>query len=800
MLRKTLNYLPILVLTLSLLPMSVPAQAASRTMNLKGTNSGGVKANRTKARNVKAHDIGSPFQVLHSFTGGTDGDAPSGGVNLDASGNIYGATTGAGTAGDYGTLYKIDTAGNYTVLYDFQNGSDGYSPIEAPLPPDASGNMYGTADGGGVGGQGTIYQFNPTTNTFTTLYSFSGPDGSGPMGLTPDSSGNFYGFTPTGGPSDAGTVFMWSTTTGALNTLYSFTGGSDGQTPFFGSLVRDASGNLYGTTSRGGNTNYGAVFELSYSSSGNCPAGSNQTPGSSWCETVLYSFAASPDVELPESGVAKDASGNLYGTGRTKGLYRDGGVWKLTPLASEPGGVCPAGSNTGNGWCETVLHSFAGQPDGKTPEATVVLDSMGNLYGATQLGGVNNFGSLYAISASGQYIQLYSFDFVNDGDSPYGTPALSPSGTLYGTASGGGGGDYGTVWSFQPPQWQTIAFTSFIPAYAKKSDTFTVTASATSGLPVALTASGVCTVPANSVSPATYTMTSNTGTCSVIANQVGNSSYFPAAQVSTTVTATAKVTPITPITSLTSNAPSSGAAYGSNFTVTATSNSTGALSITATPASVCSISGATVTMNSGTGNCVVEAKWKSNEYFAAAAATPITIAAAPLTGTLDWTEPAAITYGMPLTATQLDASTNSNGKLVYSPKAGKVLAAGSQTLSVTLDASKDYTGTTATVPLTVNQATTTTTVNSTTVGSTYLKATVSFTTAGQYGGKLTGDVTVTATTGESCKASPASGTCTIAFKSSSAGTAETLTAVYPGDANNTTSNGTASYTVPTSGN
>jgi hypothetical protein len=206
-------------------------------------------------------------------------------------------------------------------------------------------------------------------------------------------------------------------------------------------------------------------------------------------------------------------------------------------------------------------------------------------------------------------------------------------------------------------------------------------------------------------------------------------------------------------------------------------------------------------MNSGTGNCAVEAKWKANEYFAAAAATPLTIAAAPLAGTIDWTEPAAITYGMPLTATQLDASTNSNGKLVYSLKEGRVLAAGNQTLSVTLDSTKDYTGTTATVPLTVNQATTTTTVNSTTVGSTYLKATVSFTTAGQYGGKLTGDVTVTASpTGESCKATPASGTCTITFKSSSAGTTETLTAVYPGDENNSGSNGSGSYTVPTNTN
>ena len=824
---RTMQNCLLMLFTLCFLPMGtfaqvgrrLPPQIARRVAALKQLHDNALKTTSSdgaKAKHVKANDNGT-FTTLHAFTGGADGGGPIGGVSLDASGTVYGSTDGQGVSGDYGTLYKIDTAGNYTVLYDFQNGTDGQGPDAPPLPPDGFGNMYGTA-GGGAAGQGTLFQFIPGTSSFNLLDAFGtstdATNGWAPNGLISDSADNLYGFTGVGGDFSSGNVYEAPSGNLANPTnLYSFTGNVDGGYPGYGTLHMDASGNLYGTTTSGGNDFIGNVYELSQPSSGGCPTNSYQND-SGWCETVLYGFDFPNDPIFPYSGVTMDASGNLYGTGDVGGSNNEsGGVWKLTPVS--PGGICPAGSNqdTGSNWCETVLYNFcsvinAGYStcaDGNSPEAGVVLDGLGNIYGVTQLGGVgtNNYGVLYEISASGQFTVLHSFNGSTDGAYPYGTPALSSSGTLYGTTTQGGSGPdvnsgLGTVWSYQLSQPQTITFTSFIPQYAKKNDTFTVTASATSGLPVALTASGPCTVPANSVSPAMYIMTSNTGTCSVIANQAGNNSYAAAPQISTIVTATASVTLITPTTSLTTNPTGiTSAAFGGNFTVTATSNSTGVLTLTATPPSVCSISGTTVTMNSGTGNCVVEAKWKANEYFAAASATPLTIAAMPLTGTIDWTAPGVITYGIPLTATQLDASTNSNGKLVYLPKEGKVLAAGNQPLLVTLDATKDYTGTTDMVSLTVNQSTTTTAVNSTTVGSTYLKATVSFTTAGQFGGKLTGDVTVTATTGEFCKGSPASGTCTITFKRTSAGTAETLSAVYPGDANNTSSSGTGAYTVPT---
>ena len=374
MFKKMLSCLPILLLTLCLLPMGasaqdtsrIPPQVASRIAMLKQMRENALKAARSHGAKgeVKAHDADAPFQVLHAFTGGADGDYPYGGVNLDSSGNLYGSTGGAYSPGDYGTLYKVDAAGNYTVLYDFQNGSDGQSPYAPPLPPDASGNMYGTAAYGGAGGGGTMFQFVPETSTFNLLDAFGSSSdatyGSAPVGLISDSSGNLFGFTQGGGDFGCGNVFEAASgnLTNPTN-LYSFTCGTDGFVPLYGTLLRDSSGNLYGTTSFGGNNGNGNVYELS-PPSGGCPANSYQND-SNWCETVLYSFDAPTDPQLPFNGVAMDASGNLYGTGPDNGLYGYGGVWKLTPVSSEPAGVCPADTQqtAGSNWCETVLHSFS---------------------------------------------------------------------------------------------------------------------------------------------------------------------------------------------------------------------------------------------------------------------------------------------------------------------------------------------------------------------------------------------------------------------------------------------------------
>ena len=199
------------------------------------------------------------------------------------------------------------------------------------------------------------------------IYNFpGGSDGGTPYaGLIFDQSGNLYGTTQEGGGVacrfGCGVVFQLTPQSNGSWTesvLHSFTGGSDGGDPLAG-LIFNAKGNLYGTTAYGGHTgkfcNCGVVFELT-------PNGGN------WNETVLNKFKGRGQGALPAAGVTFDAAGNLYGTTVVAGAYNSGVVFELTPNSS--------------GWTESVLHAFENHPGGH-PQAGVVFDAAGNLYGTT---------------------------------------------------------------------------------------------------------------------------------------------------------------------------------------------------------------------------------------------------------------------------------------------------------------------------------------------------------------------------------------------------------------------------------
>jgi uncharacterized repeat protein (TIGR03803 family) len=242
--------------------------------------------------------------TLHNFTGSPDGAGPVAGLVGDAKGDFYGTTEYGGdlSCGDYGCgiVFKLDAAGKETVLHSFA-GSDGANP-SAGLIIDAKGNLYGTTAYGGLGcqspGCGVVFKLD-TSGKETVLHNFTGrPDGEYPIrGLVRDTAGNLYGTTPYGGSSGYGTVFRVSKT-GEETVLHSFTGApSDGAVPEAG-LVRDAKGELYGTTDEGGSSGYGTVFKLDATGKA----------------TVLHSFTGSPsDGAFTEAGLLRDAKGNLYG-------------------------------------------------------------------------------------------------------------------------------------------------------------------------------------------------------------------------------------------------------------------------------------------------------------------------------------------------------------------------------------------------------------------------------------------------------------------------------------------------------
>jgi uncharacterized repeat protein (TIGR03803 family) len=169
------------------------------------------------------------------------------------------------------------------VLYSFTGQSDGRRP-EAGLIADSSGNLYGTTGFGGASNEGVVFKLS-LGGTETVLYSFTGvpSDGAfpGTSGLIADSSGNLYGTTEEGGQTNEGVVFKLAPSR-TETVLYAFTGGSDGGSPVAG-LIADSSGNLYGTTVEGGTPGLGTVFKLS--------------PGG--IETVLYSFTGGTDGSGP---------------------------------------------------------------------------------------------------------------------------------------------------------------------------------------------------------------------------------------------------------------------------------------------------------------------------------------------------------------------------------------------------------------------------------------------------------------------------------------------------------------------
>jgi uncharacterized repeat protein (TIGR03803 family) len=205
-------------------------------------------------------------RVLHAFNsfGGDDGGNPQAALLLASDGNFYGTTLAGGSDND-GIVFKMTRDGTETVLHNFtgfSSASDGGVPV-APLMEDAAGVMYGTTWLGGTSGEGTIFKITKE-GTETVLYSFTyGHDGGEPLGsLVMDKRGNLYSTTSMGGDKGCGTIFKLNPNTGRLTVLHTFTCGSDGRFPFAGLIAEKGTKRLLGTTKGGGANGDGVVFEV----------------------------------------------------------------------------------------------------------------------------------------------------------------------------------------------------------------------------------------------------------------------------------------------------------------------------------------------------------------------------------------------------------------------------------------------------------------------------------------------------------------------------------------------------------
>jgi uncharacterized repeat protein (TIGR03803 family) len=384
-------------------------------------------------------------QVLHSFGNGTDGVRPSAGLIFDAAGNLYGTTSEGGAYGA-GMVFELtpQAGGGWTekVLHSFKffSVTDGVQP-DAGLIFDAAGNLYGTTTSGGAYNNGTVFELTRSPHavgggwTLTLLHSFgNSTDGSAPSaGLIFDAAGNLYGTTSEGGTYGAGTVFELTPAGGGWTeqVLHSFNNdGADGVSPSAG-LIRDAAGNLYGTTYAGGTDAIGTVFELI------------PMPSGSWTEKVLHSFTYSGTDGAYPTGLIIDAAGNLYGTTAGGGTYTSGTVFELTRSPHAVGG----------GWTLKVLHSFGNVTDGINPDSGLIFDGAGNLYGTTIGGPAYNNGTVFELTpevGGGWTEQLvYAFS-IDDGANPIAGLIFDAAGNLYGTTMEGGAYGFGTVFEITP--------------------------------------------------------------------------------------------------------------------------------------------------------------------------------------------------------------------------------------------------------------------------------------------------------------------------------------------------------------
>ena len=441
------------------------SEVASRALRLIFVVSLAILMPRVGAAQAKA------YEVIHSFKGSPDGADPEAALVIGNDGVLYGTTYVGGTS-RAGTVFRLTHATgepwNEAVLHSF-SGPDGSNP-RASLVFGSSGALYGTTEG--LAGPGTIFELAPPSTaggvwTEATLYTVGG--GAGLWGAVLIAPGGTLYTTIQGNttiPSGTAVAVSPPTTPGGAWTgsvIYRLFVGAAGTNPVAGFVSEG--GALYGTDLYDGSDNCfpsgcGVVYELTP------PAGR----GDAWTETTIHTFTGPPgDGAGSFAALTVGRGGVLYGTTFYGGsgacdsgfVLGCGTVFQLTP-PSAPGGP----------WAESVIYNFAGTDgDGAAPVSSVVLGKNGVLYGTTQHAGstasdsacpatygeLAGCGVVFELSPptapGGAWTErvLHSFSGENgDGAEPSAGLALSSTGVLYGTASGGGTAGNGTVFAIKP--------------------------------------------------------------------------------------------------------------------------------------------------------------------------------------------------------------------------------------------------------------------------------------------------------------------------------------------------------------
>ncbi|MGA9795486.1 MAG: choice-of-anchor tandem repeat GloVer-containing protein [Rhizomicrobium sp.] len=342
---------------------------------------------------------------------------------------------------DIGCIFSLTPKGSkatYKTVYPFKLDGD---PNNVQGTPIVIGNyIYNTSFDGGANENGSVFRYGVKTGKIEVLHSFQdAPDGGSPTaGLALAGSGNLFGVALEGsfacGDAGCGMVYEMVLNKKSGNytykILHKFDTGNGGNYPRGAPTVFN--GAVYGTTSAGGKSGEGTVYEL--------------VPGKNgkWTYSLIHAFTGKNDGGASLAALTL-YKGSLYGTTRDDGQYGGGVLFKLTPPAKK-----------GASWTFTALHQFKGGSagDGYGPITAPVVGNNGILYGLTVYGGhAYSDGAIYAFNvASGKEAVVYKFPQKNGQDwgTPQGNLALSPSGVLYGLIEAGGAHEYGYAFSFKP--------------------------------------------------------------------------------------------------------------------------------------------------------------------------------------------------------------------------------------------------------------------------------------------------------------------------------------------------------------
>ncbi|MES2513111.1 MAG: choice-of-anchor tandem repeat GloVer-containing protein [Bacteroidota bacterium] len=354
----------------------------------------------------------------NDFNGYSNGSYPESALIQAADGMLYGLTKRGGLS-NMGVLFQYNPLTNgFIKKIEFAGNSTGSYP-RGSLTQASDGSLYGVTFAGGVNDLGVLFQFNPTTNSFTKKNDFSGvTNGGNPQGTVMQAAdGNIYGMTNTGGSDNAGVLFKFDPITNIYSKKQDFIKSIDGRNTR-GSLILASDGMFYGMTFNGGTDNFGVIF---------------QYDRMTHIYTKKIDFTGAGNGKFPEGSLVQASNGMLYGMTTYGGANNVGALFKYD-----------ISTNT----C-TKTHDFSLATSGGVPHGSLMQAADGMLYGMTHSGGAGNAGVLFQYNpATDTYVKKIDFLGTSNGSSPFGSLMQASDGMIYGATFNGGTSSNGILFQY----------------------------------------------------------------------------------------------------------------------------------------------------------------------------------------------------------------------------------------------------------------------------------------------------------------------------------------------------------------